>query len=376
MKILIVLDDYFNQTNGMCISTQRFVREFRQEGQQVRILSTSSQGQADYPVPELIIPFFRRIIAKESFRLAVPVKKQIRQAVAWADIVLIETPFPLSWLSAKYARQQKKAVIATFHLYPGNITETLHINDRFWNHFFMSFFKNVSFRNATAIQCPTLAVKQQLLKNHFHQQLYVNSNGISQEFIDNPHKSYVGKPFLILCIGRFSAEKHQEVLFKALQYSKHARQIQLIFAGQGPLAEKYRRLAAQLPVKPILKFYQPTELRKIMAKADLVVHCADVEIEGMACMEAFAAGLVPVIAESPMSSTAAYALSQHNLFPVNDSQALAKQIDYWYEHPEALKKNQAQYRQLSQKLTVARSAARYWRMMEKLQKEKTNSINK
>lgn len=118
MKILIVLDDYFNQTNGMCISTQRFVREFRQEGQQVRILSTSSQGQADYPVPELIIPFFRRIIAKESFHLAIPVKKQIRQAVTWADIVLIETPFPLSWLSGKYARQQKKQSLQLFTCIP------------------------------------------------------------------------------------------------------------------------------------------------------------------------------------------------------------------------------------------------------------------
>lgn len=29
MRILIAIDDYFNQSNGMCISTQRFVKEFK-----------------------------------------------------------------------------------------------------------------------------------------------------------------------------------------------------------------------------------------------------------------------------------------------------------------------------------------------------------
>ena len=33
--------------------------------------------------------------------------------------------------------------------------------------------------------------------------------------------------------------------------------------------------------------------------SDLYVHAADVEIEAMSCMEAFAGGLVPVIANSP-----------------------------------------------------------------------------
>lgn len=371
MKILVVLDDYFNQTNGMCISTQRFVKEFQKQKQDVRILSTSINGQADYSVPELIIPFFRHIIAKEGFHLAIPVKKQIHSAVNWADIVLIETPFPLSWISARYAKKEKKPVIATCHLYPGNITESLHINNHFWNYFFMGFFKHISYHNATAIQCPTAKVKNQLAENNFPQYLYVNSNGISDEFINNPHKEYVGHPFTILCIGRFSAEKHQEVLFQAMKRVKHISYMKLIFAGQGPLKKKYQKLAAELPIKPAMKFYQPNELRKLMTTADLVVHCADVEIEGMACMEAFAAGLVPVIANSKLSSTAGYALTKHNLFPAGDSRVLAEQIDYWYEHPKALKENRRQYRKLGQKLTVNKSAIRYLKIMQKLLKEKS-----
>ena len=32
-----------------------------------------------------------------------------------------------------------------------------------------------------------------------------------------------------------------------------------------------------------------------MDQSNIVVHCANVEVEGMACMEAFATGCVPIV---------------------------------------------------------------------------------
>ena len=93
-----------------------------------------------------------------------------------------------------------------------------------------------------------------------------------------------------------------------------------------------------------------------MSQIDLVVHCADVEIEGMACMEAFASGCVPVIANSPLSSTVSYALSENNRFPTSDSEASAKKIDYWFEHPLELKEMRQKYRNYGKTLSVKRSA--------------------
>lgn len=366
MRILVVIDDYFNRTNGMCISTQRFVKEFRKQGQQVRILSTSIGGQADYSVSEFIIPFFRKIIAKEGFHMAWPTQKTINEAVKWADIVLIETPFPLSWRSAKLAKKMHKLVIGTFHIYPGNITESLHINNKFWNNFFMYFFRNISFKNCTAIQCPTKKVKNILQQYKFKPELYVNTNGITQDFIDNPHKENVMDPFTILCIGRFSQEKHQETLLKAMKEIKDPENIKLIFAGQGPLKTKYEKLAETLPIKPTMKLFTPSELRKVMSQTDIVVHCADVEIEGMACMEAFAAGCVPIIADSKLSSTVDYALTDNNRFPFGDSQQLANKIEYWRTHPSELKAMRKRYRDYAKTLTVQRSAQRYIKEIEKL----------
>lgn len=366
MKILIVIDDYFNKSNGLCISTQRFVHEYRKMGYEVRIVSCNIGGQADYPVKEWVIPFFKKIIAKEGFHMAWPKGKVLRKAVAWADVIQIETPFPISWRAAKYAKKLNKLVIATCHIFPGNITESLHINNTFFNGFFWWFFKHISFRNCDALQCPTKKVKQQLEQHHFKQAKFVISNGISQEFIANPHKKTVGQPFTIICIGRFSKEKHQETLFKALQLAQNGKNFKVIFAGQGPLEAKYQQLAGKLPKRPELKFFSPAELRQTLVNCDLIVHCADVEVEGMACMEAFAAGCVPVIADSPLSSTVDFALSAHNRFPFGNATALAKQLDYWYEHPNEVKKMRASYRDYAKSLTVEVSAQKAIKMINSL----------
>ena len=105
-----------------------------------------------------------------------------------------------------------------------------------------------------------------------------------------------------------------------------------------------------------------------MNQSSIVVHCANVEVEGMACMEAFATGCVPVIAESPLSSTSVYALSQKNRFPAGNSQILAKRIDYWITHPQDLKMMSANYQNYAKSLTVQFSAKKILTMMKNAQK--------
>lgn len=368
MRILVVIDDYANKSNGMCISTQRFIKQFRKAGHEVRIVSCSVNGYPNYHVPELKIPFFEKLIHKEGYHLAFPEDSVLKKATAWADVVAIETPFLLSCRAAKIATKQAKPVYGTFHIYPGNITEPLHINYPFINHLVMRLFRDVSFKNCLAIQCPTKKVKQQLQKFNFKQKLYVISNGIPSSFIDNPHKTQIGHPFTILCIGRYSAEKKQKTLFDALLKSKYAEKYKVIFAGKGPLLKNYQEYAKKSPAEISLRFFTSKQLLQVMSTADLVVHCADVEVEGMAPMEAFAAGCVPIIANSPLSSTASYALSKNNLFPVDNSEILAERIDFWYEHPQQLKQMRQKYREYAKELTIDKLAQKVLKMIEDLRK--------
>lgn len=140
--------------------------------------------------------------------------------------------------------------------------------------------------------------------------------------------------FNILMVGRYAGEKRQDLLIEACAQSAHADQIQLILAGKGPLEKKYRHMAKALANPIVMDFYSPERLMEILHMSDLYVHTSDAEIEAMSCMEAFACGLVPIIADSPRSATPQFALDDRSLFPAGDTKTLARKIDYWIEHPD------------------------------------------
>ena len=72
-------------------------------------------------------------------------------------------------------------------------------------------------------------------------------------------------------------------------------------------------------------------------------------------MEAFACGLVPVIADSPRSATPQFALDERSLFPAGDVDTLAKRIDYWIEHPEERREMEHRYAENAKKYSLENS---------------------
>lgn len=369
MKILIVIDDYFNKSNGMSISTQRFVHEFQKMGQDVRILSSIAGGEPDYPLPIMTVPIFKNIIAKEGFHFAKPKKEIIEEAIKWADLVHLEDPFPVCWTAAKIAKKMRKPITGTFHLYPENLTASVPILDHPpINDTFMKLFRDTTFNYCSYLQCPTSKVKERLQKYNFKSRLTVISNGISDYYLHDNQRNPQSNPFTILSIGRFSNEKDQKTLIEAVARSKYKDRIKLILAGKGPLKKEYTELCQSLNVNAHLDFYSRNELKQIMDQSNIVVHCANVEVEGMACMEAFATGCVPIIAESPLSSTSAYALSPQNLFPAGNSKSLTQKIDYWITHSEDLKTMSKNYQNYAKSLTVETSAKKVLTMMKSAQK--------
>ena len=176
-------------------------------------------------------------------------------------------------------------------------------------------------------------------------------------------------------VGRYSGEKRQDVLIDACAKSKHADKIQLVLAGKGPTEKKLRKQSEELLKNAvIMDFYSPQRLIEIISQCDLYVHTADAEIEAMSCMEAFACGLVPVIAESPRSATPQFALDERSLFPAGDSSALAKLIDYWIEHSEQRKEMEKRYAEHAKNYTLEKSILQTEEMFRMAIREMGKSI--
>lgn len=255
MKILIVCGEYYNQSNGLSLSTQRFVEQFKKLGEEVKVLSSNHGGESEYSVPIIRLPLVDSIMEKQNYHFAKPVKEIIESALDWADLVHIEDPFPMSAKVAVMAKEKGLPITATFHLYPENMTYSVPIlNFKLSNNNIMRVFKKAVYKYCYAIQCPTSKVKERLENRRYKSKLFVISNGIPESYIAKDAIKKNNPLFTIVSVGRYSREKDQKTLIKAIKLSKHKESIKLILAGKGPLDKKYHKLVKDLPNEPIFKF--------------------------------------------------------------------------------------------------------------------------
>ncbi|MBR0290531.1 MAG: glycosyltransferase [Bacteroidales bacterium] len=350
MKILFVVNNYFATGNGLSASARRTVQALKDAGQDVRVLSGPNPDAAG-PRPEYLLqkynfPIFQPLISAHGYQFAAGDMAKIEEAISWADVVHLEEPFVLDIRAIKVAKKLGKPITGTYHLHPENIFYSIGLG--WWkgiNRALLAIWRDWVFDHCSYLQCPTQNVQERLVRHNFKSTLETFSNGLVPDRClrpENPPADYfdAGRPLKVLYIGRLSVEKDQPTLIRAMRYSKMADRIQLHFAGQGPRAKAYKHRAHKLYQEGVLK-YDPLftfntrdELRTLAAEADLCIHCATVEVEGLSIMEAIQQGAVPVIAAGWHTGTSQFALDSRSVFPEKDAKALAEKIDWWLSHPE------------------------------------------
>ena len=227
------------------------------------------------------------------------------------------------------------------------------------------------FNKCEIIQCPTEKVKERLEKHHVKAELRVISNGIipdneNEEDLPSPPSS----PYIVACTGRYSAEKDQSTLLEAMRYCGNSKNIQLVFAGKGPLEKKLKKKARKLlkegvlNTMPTFDFYNQKQLRNLYAQSSLYIHCAYVEVEGLSCLEAIQTGLVPIIADGEMSAASQFALSPESLFPAKDPKVLAQRIDYWLSNSARREAEAVKYISYREKYNIKKSVSQLIEMYE------------
>lgn len=373
MKILFVLNNYYSTGNGLSASARRTVTALKEAGEDVRVLSgpnlTPGGPQPDYCLKSFYFPFFQPIIDAHGYNFASTDPRIVEEAVRWADVVHMEEPFVLEIRTAKIARRLQKPITSTYHLHPENIFYSLLLGGwKLPNQLLLHAWRDLCFNKWRYVQCPTENVKNRLEANGFTGDLRVISNGIVPDpCIRIPHQN---QPFIVACIGRLSGEKDQKTLLEAMKHCKHARDIQIIFAGRGPQDKKLRRMAEKvytsgvLAHTPIFDYLDRDGLRNLAAKADLAVHCATVEVEGLSIMEAMQQGAVPIIAEGPITGTHQFALDERSRFKQHDARELAEKIDWWLDHPTEMEAARSEYKREMETYDIGNSIRKLLQMFQ------------
>jgi len=372
MRVLVVADVFGEPNNGTTIAAQNLINALRERGHEVRILCSDQDKRGKdgfYVVKNKNFGFIiNKIIARNGVAIAKPEPKIIEQALEGVDAVHLMLPFSLSCKTSVIANKKNIPISAGFHCQAENVTSHLFV---MWSHLanamvYKTFWRKM-YHVVDCIHYPTEFIKNDFEKKAGPTNAYVISNGIKPFYhkVDAKKPEELKNKFCIVMTGRYSKEKRQDLLIKAMKYSKYANKIQLIFPGEGPNLKKLKKAAKHLQNQPIFGFHRQEELCDIMSYSDLYVHTAYAELESIACLEALKCGLVPIINKSKRSATKYFALDDLHLFKQNDPRALAEKIDYWFEHPNERKIRSEQYIEYAQRFDFDHCMDR----MEKMIKE-------
>lgn len=340
MKIAIICEVLGRANNGTTIAALNLIKYLKDQGHDVRVVcpDEDKRGLPGY----YILPkakFVNWIFKKNNLNLAKFDEKVVYEAVKDADIVHFMIALFISRKASKYVYSLGMPITGGFHAQSQNFASQVGmLHSKLFNRWAYHWYDNNVFCRAQAIHYPTQFIRD-VFENEMKRKTngYVISNGVNSIFKPQPGEkpdNLKGK-YCILFTGRLAKEKSHKILLEAVTKSKYSSDIQLIFAGDGPLYEKIAAWSkTHLKNQPIINFFKREELVKLINCCDLYCHPSEAEIEGIACLEAIACGLVPVIADSPDSATRELAIDSKCLFKVNDSEDLAKKIDWFIEHPE------------------------------------------
>ncbi|HZP40860.1 MAG TPA: glycosyltransferase [Candidatus Binatia bacterium] len=336
LRIAFLTDTFDGGASGGTHSAMRFVDGLRKD-HDVTVLTTGGRTSPGRVVlPGLQVPL-RRMKAN-GFTFAMPRRAVMEAAFAGADVVHLQFPFWASFVALACARRVGVPVVAAFHVQPENILYNVGLKSRRLSEAMYRFWVDRFYNRADAVACPTRFAEDLLRAHGLTTPSFVVSNGVAPAITRRTVAREPGEEhaFVLLAVGRLAPEKRHDVLFEAVRRSRHRDRLRLVVAGAGPQERALRRRAQALPHPPLIGFFSTVRLERLYNTADLFVHCSEVELEGMAVLEAMGCGLPVLVADSPNSASKCLAIGPEFRFRSGDPADLAARIDRLVEHPAEL----------------------------------------
>ncbi len=389
MNITIVCDVLGKENNGTTVAAMNLIRHLKSAGHKVTILCGDQDKKGEenyYVVPNLSFgKLLDKYVEKVGVTLAKPDKEVIKKAVISADLVHVMVPLGLGIATIKVMKELglTTPITAGFHMQAENLTSHFKMNKfKLINHKVYRFIYKYFYKYVDGVHYPTEFIKNtfeiNLKKDVVPPKAYVISNGVNEQV----KKQNVEKPeelkdkIVVLTIGRFGREKSQDTLIKAISKSKYKNKIQLILAGLGPNEKKYKKLSKNLPIQPKFEFLSREEIVDVINYSDIYVHPADIELEGIACLEAIACGKFTIVSNSKLSATKNFAIDEKCMFEKRNANDLARVLDYWIENEDERKEYANKYLESAKDFNQKKCMQRMEQMMLELIEKDRRENNK
>lgn len=303
MKICIVTDTFYPDTNGVAVVLKNYVEQLTALGHRVVVIRSKRSGEHKDDLQETtykeVLVYSVALPNYEQVRLGIPVTPK----VAWVlerekfDVVYIATEWLLGGIIANLARLKGVPVVSAYHT---NL-------DQYMSHYGLGITKKVMnmylswFHNqATAVIAHSDASAAQLTQMGVRRPVHVLAHGVDTTlFAPRARNSALRASWgateqipVLLYVGRIAPEKNLQLFFKTLAALDATQtQYRAVVVGEGPLLTELR---SAHPTVHFMGAQFGEDLAAVYASADVFMFPSLTETFGNVTVEALASGLFVV----------------------------------------------------------------------------------
>lgn len=360
---------------GGVISARRFVAALR-EHHDVTVLASGAAGDGIAALPAFTVPPFGRVMREMGFTFAWPHLPTLERVIGEADVLHVQFPFLLGMRATAVAHRLGTPVVAASHLQPENLFLNVGIRSPRLVEATWRLFLRAVYEKAELVVCPSEFAREELVRRGLGVATVVISNGIAPFFAPGSVRqaARLDGRYLVLAVGRLAREKRLDVVIEGIRRCRHASRIQLVIVGRGPQEARVRRLAATLPVPAEVTSAPDDELLRLLRAADLLVHASELELEGMAVLEALGCGLPALVADAPGSAARHLALADDLRFAPGDPADLARRLDALLDDPARRELLRARALEVASDRSLASSVARLEAVYQRVARPPPSSL--
>jgi glycosyltransferase involved in cell wall biosynthesis len=337
LRITYVADTLYEGLGGGVTAGRHLVERLRRDHDVVFVGADARAGDArDVRLPGFTFPV--KAMREMRFVMARPVRRELARAIEGSDLVHLQFPFWLSFAARAAAARARVPVVAAFHVQPENLMHNVGVQSRAVRDLLYRLWVRRLYDRADAVVCPTRFAQRRLEEHGLSAPCFVVSNGVPPDVTPGPadRSAWPSDAFVVLVVGRLATEKRQDLVIEAVRRSRNARRTHLVLAGAGPREAELRALAGSLPNPTTFGFVPRERLVTLLRSADLLVHASEVELEGIAVLEAIRAGLPALVADAPESAARDLAAGDDFRFRAGDATDLAARLDALADEPARL----------------------------------------
>jgi len=362
MHIAYFTNTYLPVVSGVVRSVQSFREALSVLGNNVFIFAQEDDYEDSEPFifryPSLKLPL------PGDIPTALPVSPFVDQLLPKLKLDVIHThhPFLLGQTAAGKARDLNLPLVFTFHTQYHEYTHYVPFSQEQVQEFIKDRVMN--YLREYMRKCQHIVIPSESMRS-----IVVNDYGLVDRYtviptgLDiTPYKTADGAALraewgwpndrVIISVGRLAEEKNWTTLLQAFALAqKEQTDLRLVLVGDGPQAQALRQLAGELGVADRVLFPGRVSFEEIptyLKAADLFAFASVTETQGLATLEAMAAGL-PVVAVAGPGTSDIVEDGAQGFLVQNDPQDLANGILKLINNPDlvstfrtnALKKSRA-----------------------------------